>query len=243
MSELGDIEQPFRTLQAISDLRAIVQAAGGATLTRLASGVDIERSSTLLRALIFQDGCRFSSPDTLKLHQKLVLAAALPNDDFDGFQIATAILIADRLQRGLGPDDLYWHWDAFQQHYALSPPHIRSSILHGFRRLHVEGLVVLADPPAGDALLTETRAEVETILENERGARATAILEAVGDDPVAPGFWSLHCAPELGPARSPSATLVRGIRHVFESHLEWSPTGAQRLRAISDVRLIPLIPH
>lgn len=240
MIEFGDITPKFRTLQAISDLRTIAQAAGGATLARLASGVDIPNSERLLWSLIFQDGCRFSKPNTIKLHQKLVLAAALPNDDFDAFQIATTILVADRLQRGGGQDDLYWHWDAFQDHYALSPPHIRSSLFHGFRRMHVDGLVVLADPPSGSGLLTEELSDVAGALEEESGARAAAIHAALGEGPVPPELWSLHCAPELGPARTPAPALVRGIRHVFERHLDWCPSG---MDAHSDLRLIPLIQH
>lgn len=235
MIQPSDIEQPFRTLQAISDLRAVVRAAPGTTLTRLASGVDIPNADTLLRSLIFQDGCQFTSPDTLKLHQKLVLAAALPNDDFDAFQIATALLLADRLQRGLGSDDLYWHWDAFQEHYALSPAHIRASVMHGFRRMQIEGLVVLADPPRGSVLLTETREAVDSGLSRETGTRALAIRSKLGSDEVTADFWTTYCAPELDPSTTPAPAIVRGIRYLFETHLDWNPPRG------TDRRLIPLI--
>jgi hypothetical protein len=217
---------PYRTLQAICDLRSVARLSGDATRARIAAGTNGEFAAEDLANLIEAEGCRIARPQTQRLHQALVLAAALPNDDFDAFQISTAILIADRLQRGLGQDDLFWHWDAFRDHYRIAPPHVRAALMNGYHRMEAEGLVSLEDPPEPADLVTESRAAVEAALAPERGESVRAIAAAVAGGEVGPDFWARHCLPNLDAATPPA--LFRGIRHVLENRPDWEPWGEAR---------------
>ena len=48
----------------------------------------------------------------------LTTAAAMPDEDFSRFVVATAILLLDRIQDGGGTDDLYWNFEAFREHFG-----------------------------------------------------------------------------------------------------------------------------
>lgn len=144
----------FRALQAIHDLVALSRQAPDVTLARLASGtpasvMSADDARMSMVALVHRDGCRFRAGDTLALHETILLAASLPDDDFEAFVLATAILLADRLQGGPGPDDLAWHWDAFAKHYTLAEPPRRAALLLGFRSMVETGQLPgdLVSPP------------------------------------------------------------------------------------------------
>ena len=109
----------YRTFQAIHDLRWLAAGASPATLNRLSSGIPRDAAGLDPLQLVLAGGCRLTDELAQAAHQALVLAATLPEDDPDAFEAATAILLADRLQRGAGSDDLFWHWDAFQRHYDM----------------------------------------------------------------------------------------------------------------------------
>ncbi len=211
----------FRTLQSICDLRTVARHTGDDILRRIAAGTDSPAPADDLRHLIQTGGCRIGDPQGFRLHNALVLAAALPDDDFPAFLAATTVLIADRLQHGLGSDDLFWHWDAFREHYALADPQRRAVILQGYDRMAQNGLVNLEDPPSPADLLTEERAGVADALAEEASVSAFAIRAAFdGADPDA-GFWATHCTPYLDPYAPP--VLLRGIRHLLESRPDWDP--------------------
>ena len=130
----------FRTLQSIHDLVALARRMPETTLLRLSAGTpasamtaDAAREAFL--ALVHRDGCRIPAGRTDSLHETILLAASLPDDDFDAFVLSTAILLADRLQGGSGPDDLAWHWDAFADHYVLAEPPQRATLLLGFHAM------------------------------------------------------------------------------------------------------------
>lgn len=223
MSERNGDGVSFRTLQTICDLRRVARLAGKSTRARVAAGTDSPSAAADLAALIERDGCRIGRPQTLRLHQALVLAAALPNDDFDAFQMATAILVADRLQGGQGNDDLFWHWDAFRDHYRIAPPWARAAIMNGYRRMEADALVSLEEPPAPADLVTEDTERVKAAVAEESAPGTRAILEALdGPDPD-PDFWARHCRPNLDPATPPA--LFRAIRHLYETHPDWEPCG------------------
>lgn len=127
----------FRSLQAAHDLVAFVQSAPDEVLDRLAAAVppvDLSRhiAAEALHELVHVRQCRFETETDLKLHETLLLAATLPGEDRAAFDVATALLLADRLRGGRGPDDLYWHWDALSVHYQRSEPVARAAILNGF---------------------------------------------------------------------------------------------------------------
>ncbi len=231
MSKSSGVAVSYRSLQAIHDLRCLAASASERTLDRLAAGTSNAVTGHDLRRLI-DEGCRLSEAMAGAVHSALLLAATLPDDDFDGFRVSTAILIADRLQGGAGENDLYWHWDAFQAHYRTLSDRDRAAVLQGFRQLHEDGWVALFDPPEGNWIATETAPTVRTILqtllsgtESDLARRIAGLcIEALDSrDGVAELAlaWTeesdaiLRLDPKLcGP-------LIRGIRHVYEARSEW----------------------
>ena len=140
----------FRSLQSIHDLRHVAAFANRTVRQRIAAGVSPSALSTLRSPVVVDqlfdvDGCRLGSGETPALHKALLLTATLPGEDFEAFLTATAILLADRLQNGAGDDDLYWHWDAFQESYADAPDTVRAAIAQGYLASEADGRVVLGE--------------------------------------------------------------------------------------------------
>ncbi len=212
-------------MQSICDLRTVARYTDDDILQRIAAGTDSPAPAAELRHLIQAGGCRIGDPQGLRLHSALVLAAALPDDDYPAFLAATTVLIADRLQLGLGTDDLFWHWDAFREHYALADPQRRAVILQGYDRMARDGLVSLEDPPPAADLLTEQRAGIADALAAEASVSALAIRAAFDGGYPHTDFWAIHCAPYLDPYAPP--VLLRGIRHLLESRPDWDPHGGR----------------
>ena len=135
----------FRTRQATSDLLAFIQRAPEATKSRL-----LADGTTFVDAFS-KSGGRFSFPADQDRHGGVLLAAALPDDDFPAFLLATAVLLADLLQNDSAPDNLFWNWEAFHAQYALADPAPRAALCNGFRALQQSGRVDF-DPVPEDAL-------------------------------------------------------------------------------------------
>ncbi len=121
-----------------------------------------ERASV---AQIIANGCVVKFPDHARAYSQLLLSAAMPEEDFPGFVVSTATLIANRLQFGAGEDDLYWNWDAFRDHYRLADPPIRAALMNGFRVMNDTGRVTLSDPPREVDCLTRLPEDVIAMLE------------------------------------------------------------------------------
>jgi hypothetical protein len=149
----------FRRRQVVSDLISVVRAHSAA-LDRLGS-TPAECDAI---AGIVAKGCVLSSPAQDRLASHLLLAAALPDDDFPGFICATSILVVNRLSYGRGQDDLYWNWDVFRLHYRLADPPVRAALMNGFRAMDIAGLVTLDGGPSAHECLSVQRAEVLTAL-------------------------------------------------------------------------------
>lgn len=231
----------FRSLQAIHDLRRVAGKASDRTLGRMAAGLGNAFSAEDLTSLVRNDGCCLSAAAAEAAHHALILCATLPDDDFDAFRAATAILLADRLQDGGGTDDLFWHWDAFQEHYRMLPPPDRAAIFHGFLRANADGRVSLYDPPSGEDLVTEPRESVAARLGDlagdappgvdpkhpEFGARFAALLIRAMDEPLAVAgaarAWTRHATTLLGLPEPLRFGLLSGLRQVYEVHQDWTP--------------------
>jgi hypothetical protein len=163
----------FRPLQASQDLAHLARLAPRSALQRIAAGVPTadmaqEAAQRAIVALVHEDGCRLSPGRTLALHETLLLAATLPDEDFEAFVLATTILLADRLQGGPGPDDLFWHWDAFAEHYLTAAPVERAALLLGFHGLAEAGLLPSGEihlRPVSGVDVARVRADLRTIVE------------------------------------------------------------------------------
>lgn len=176
----------FRAVQAIHDLVGLVAAAPEATLFRIAAGVPSADMSpadarrAILR-LVHEDRCRFRIGHTLPLHETLLLAATLPDDDFEGFAVATMILLANSLQGGPGPEDLYWHWDAFAEQYLLADPHRRAALVLGFHAMVATGRLPESHvhlTPVSEVDIGRVRADLRAIAEGAQDATLSAIAAA-----------------------------------------------------------------
>ena len=191
----------FRPLQASHDLAHLARMAPHSALQRIAASVpptDMAQglAQQALEVLVYEDGCRLTQDRTLPLHETLLLSASLPDEDFEAFVLATMILLADRLQGGAGPDDLFWHWDAFAEHYLTAAPAHRAALVLGFRGLAEAGLLPAADihlRPVSGVELARVRADLRAIAEGagddvlqaiaaaDYGDRATDHLSALRD--------------------------------------------------------------
>ncbi len=170
------------------------------TRHRIAAGVspaqsNPERTRELVETLIFEERCRFSSPETMELHPAVLLIATLPDDDFGAFLAATAILLADRLQKGLGKDDLYWHWDAFHGHYGMAPAAVRAAIFQGYAALMEQKLLIHDERPKPHLCLSEKPAEIVAGLRSVLSEASDATLAEIAA--LGPSTESLLCRAKL----------------------------------------------
>jgi hypothetical protein len=143
----------FRTKQAVADLSHQAVMASPQILARIAKGGRETGPADLLRH-VAGDGI-FVVPRDEDMLSAVLLAAALPDDDFPAFTTATVLLLLDRLRNGGGRDDLYWNWDAFGDHYRLAAPPLRAAIMCGFRALTISRGLYLSHPPLPSDCLTE----------------------------------------------------------------------------------------
>jgi hypothetical protein len=209
----------FRPLQASQDLAHLARLAPRSALQRVAAGVPTAdmapgAAQRAIFALVHEDGCRLSPGTTLPLHETLLLAATLPDEDFEAFVLATMILLADRLQGGAGPDDLFWHWDAFAEHYLTAAPVQRAALILGFHGLAEAGLLSSADihlRPVTGVDVAPVRADLR------------AIAEGAGEDVLS----AIALADHGGEAPAHLAALHHVVRQqgsVLQPGQEWVPS-------------------
>jgi len=143
----------FRQRQTVADLRFVATTAHPAVLTRIASGVS-GLDPQIASRHVASGATTFQVPEHDDLISVLLLAAALPDDDFPAFIVSTAMLLLDRLQKGGLRDDLYWNWDAFADHYRLADDAERAAIMGGFRCLMRVRDLYLSHPPTDADCMT-----------------------------------------------------------------------------------------
>jgi hypothetical protein len=209
----------FRPLQASHDLAHLARKVPRSVLLRIAAGVppaDMapEAAQRAILALVHEDACRLTPDRTRPLHETLLLAASMPDDDFEAFVVATMILLADRLQAGAGPDDLFWHWDAFAEHYLTAAPVPRAALLLGFRGLADAGLL----PAADIHLRSVSGVDVARVRADLR-----AIAEGAGDDVLRAIAAADHG--DRGPDHFAALRNVIGAQgSVLRPDQEWLPS-------------------
>lgn len=160
----------FRTRQSVQDLLEVVRLHRAAMFRQGTTGADHAEIEAIVAG-----GCVIP-PDGLRAYAHLLEAAAMPDDDFNSFVSATAVLIADRLQQGAGNDDLYWNFEAFEDHYLLADPPVRAALMNGFRIGARQGLLKLPRAPDFLTCLTRQQTDVEQLLHS---AKSNVLLEAV----------------------------------------------------------------
>jgi len=193
MGEVASFSVGFRPLQAAHDLVRIARRAAQDTVVRLAKGVPSAELSTaeaihFLSALIHETHGRIETDEQVRLHETLLLAATLPDDDYGCFELATVLLLADRLQGGRGEDTLYWHWDALAEHYRLAPPPVRAAVVNGFVECERMGLLPkgsVSIAPVTGVDLGRVRSDLRSIIAEASDDVLHAIAEADYGDQAA----------------------------------------------------------
>ena len=217
----------FRRLQAVRDLRAVARTATQATVRRIIAGATQAVPEDTFHALDRTHGFRLPDED---LSQSLLLAGSLPDDDFDAFRIATAILLADRLQNGAIADTLFWYWDAFQSHYSLLPAWQRAAVMNGFAQANLDGYVDLYDPPTAKLRQSRDETTLRDMIDRSPPA-ARGVLprphELSGPAPeLGRTLWKIFTSAHH-PLRN-DLVLAACLRHVYETDLGFDPTPGQR---------------
>ena len=147
----------FRTRQAVSDLAETIGDIGSSAVERMCSNNEAFQT---LSALLANGQWRFNLPEHQSAYSDVLLAAALPEEDFPAFILATCALLSDRLLGGDGSDNLYWNWDAFQDHYRLADAPERAALMNAFRLADEQEIISIRNVPTERDCLTYSLAEV-----------------------------------------------------------------------------------
>lgn len=117
-----------------------------------------------LTRVILHQGARLERAEDRPLFDALQFAATQPGTDRAAFAAATAILLANRLQNGLGQEDLGAYWESFRPAYFALPAHDRAAIVQGFLTGAEFGHVVIAPLDGHWAHLTSRAEDVGAAL-------------------------------------------------------------------------------
>lgn len=174
----------FRTRQAVADLLEVVHLHRMAVSRIGISGAD----AASLEGIVQRGG--IIPEEKPRSYSSLLLAAAMPDEDFNSFVVSTAILLADRLQGGAGHDDLFWNYDAFRDHYLLADAPVRAALMNGFRVGHQTGRCVLPEEPGATACYTRASQDVLATLRSEQADDLIDFITSVPSPIEAGQLWS-----------------------------------------------------
>lgn len=201
----------FRTRQAIRDLIDVVRVHRNA-MARLGD----TKADEFALTKIAEDHGRFTKSDD-GVYQHVLLAAAMPDDDFPTFITATAFLVTNRLQDSYGADDLYWNWDAFRDHYRLADPPVRAALMNGFRTLSYTGRIRMDEEIDAEDCLSRATTDVVDLLNH--GDEFELLHSMQGN--VSPGdagrLW------QAAAQKAPSWQALVGFRYLYERPVSMDP--------------------
>lgn len=212
----------FRTRQAVRDLKGFILSSSNATLARLAAGVSDSRETLSVgdfRRWLDTNGCRFSFPDDEPIYTAILLAAALPDDDYPAFTLATALLLCDALQDGDGSDDLYWNWVTFAPQYRMADAPVRATLMNGFRALNRSGRADLGRGPTDADCLSRTRSEVLGLVGSD--ASLAALIEGDASGEAVGKRWTA--------TQALSQTALRAFRYLYERPSSIAPPAPENV--------------
>lgn len=195
----------FRTRQTLRDLTEAVRINKDAVLCLGTTGAEKDAISRIIDL-----GCKIELPQDDRVYARLLLMAAMPEDDFPAFISATLILLTDRLQSGGGTDDLYWNWEAFSDHYRLADPPVRAALMNGFRLAHHMGRLNLGDDLRDADCLTQTEEDVLSMIEGED---PFGLVEAIENGVTASDAGAIWEGAAGGPM---TWQTLAGFRYLYE---------------------------
>jgi hypothetical protein len=232
----------FRRRQAIADLTSQRLAFPLAAVRRIGAGVGLRRSGTpdLQRRLewYFSGKAPLSELRRDRLvHGMILMASALPEDDFEPFLAATVLLLLEQLSVESGTDDGFWNWRRLAPHYRLAAPATRAAIMCAFREAQRTGLISQRGRPTAEDCLTASRDEVLAALSF---ASATdpllmtvegAVSAEIGSREAGDLWTALHRKISRLP-ETPRQAAEGGFRYLYERPLSLETSDA-------DVPVIP----
>lgn len=204
----------FRTRQVVSDLTAYVSSAGRGAFCRAVSEEDPDG---FLDRILYAQGGRFLFPRDETHHGEVMLAAALPDEDYPAFTCATAMLLLDRISGGAAEDDLFWNWEAFSDHYRLADPPVRAVLMNGFRLSAEMGRASLAEMPDPTDCLSNPPEEVLVLLRKAGENGMADAIETGADATTAARFLTILAQGE------PTQTQLVGLRLLYERPASVAP--------------------
>jgi uncharacterized membrane protein YeaQ/YmgE (transglycosylase-associated protein family) len=212
----------FRRMQAIADLRHQTRSFPLAAVRRVGAGIGVrsehvnvqQRLEWYFRGKLPLSNLRSDRP----AFGAVLMASALPDEDFESFLAATVLLVLERLTSENGPDDGFWTWRRLAPHYRLAAPTVRAAIMCGFREARRLERIALIEGPVRADCLTTPQDEILAALSADDPLIASvreAVLE--DQDPAAVGdLWlAQHRALDtLSDERRRAAHS--GFRHLYE---------------------------
>jgi hypothetical protein len=216
----------FRHRQAIADLTSQKLAFPLAAVRRIGAGVGLGKPGApdLQRRLEWHFSGKAPISELRRdglVHGTLLMASALPEDDFEPFLAATVLLLLERLSVAGGKDDGFWNWRRLSPHYRLAAPPMRAAIMCAFREAQIMGLINQPGRPTADDCLTTPRNAVLTTLRLVIPAEQllAVIEEAVAGDIGARDAGDLWATLNGRIARLPEAprrAAEAGFRYLYE---------------------------
>ena len=209
----------FRTRQALGDLRSLIRRTPEDTRMRMIAGFPSSAGNGgAVLARILADGARFRHPDDFEIHTSVLLAAAMPDDDFPLFLLATALVLTDMLQADDPPDTLYWNWNSFYAQYVLADAPVRAALMNGFRVAELGGRVELDPPLQTAACLTRSRDSVLAELDGSGERALIAVILSEAGATEAGRLWS--------GVEAVSGPALAGFRYLYERGEGLAPQSA-----------------
>ncbi len=217
----------FRTRQAVSDLAETIGDIGPAALERISSS---DTSSRALGAFLASGRWQFRLPDQQSAYSDILLAAALPEEDFSGFILATCVLLLDRLLEGEGHDNLYWNWDAFQDHYRLADAPARAALMNGFKIAEERAVIAIRNSPSDDDCMTNSLEEVMRDAQDDPDL--LSVLRQEVSENEAGEVWAAG-------TEQASVLFLKVSRYLYERPMSMSPEPAELVPTIPWAAVLP----
>jgi hypothetical protein len=163
----------FRLHQALADLNRQRLSFPLAPIRRIGAGLGVRASGVpdLQRRLEWYFSGKVPAAELRRdglVHGALLMASALPEDDYDSFIAANVLLLVERLSANAGRDDGFWNWKRLAPHFRLAAPDLRAAIMCGFREARRAGRVSLSEGPGAEDCLTVPRNEILGFLGQNR---------------------------------------------------------------------------
>ncbi|MEL7026312.1 MAG: hypothetical protein AAGO57_03645, partial [Pseudomonadota bacterium] len=167
--------------------------------------------------------------------------AALPDEDFPSFLLATQLVLIDVLSRRMMPAQIAHHWPTFRGHYRAASAVDRAAIAQAFRTV---GLVqdtpisipeTLADrttaPAAGLKPLLESKLSktLAPTSDTDPSSVAAVLIEALKSPRAAQDaadLWATHGALF---AQSMGEQVLAGFRYIYEAWDGFAPDGGENI--------------